>query len=158
MKSFAGRLFWAAISLVILMANVSREWDRFIENHPGASGWDFVRASAPSFGTMILGIAVCIVLAVLIGSVASFVARWSAPPRNSPPPSDAGPLYALRTYPLHVGVCLVLVSLSLVTFFSWPVAAMVLIGLTIWSWVLLARRMGLEPPDDPAAPHNPSRI
>ncbi len=157
MKSAAGKLFWVAIWFVFLGANVSREWDRFIADHPGASVEDFVLASGPSLGQLILGIVGFIVLIKVVGLVAKPVARWTAPPQSAPPPSDAGPLYALRTFPLHVSVCVGLIALNLIAFYAWPTVAMVLIGPTIGSWVLLARRMGFEPSNDPAAPHIESR-
>ena len=157
MKSVAGKLFWVAIWFVFLGANVSREWDSFIADHPGASVWDFTRASGPFLGQLILGIVGFIILVIVIGLVAKRVTRWTAPPESPPPPSDAGPLYALRTFPLHVGVSVGLIALNLITFYAWPTVAMVLIGPTIGSWVLLARRMGFEPSNDPAAPHIKSR-
>ena len=157
MKSAAGKLFWVAIWFVFLGANLSREWDSFIADHPGASVGDFVRASGPFLGQLILGIVGFIVLIKVVALVAKPVARWTAPPQSPPPPLDAGPLYALRTFPLHVSFCVGLIALNLVTFYAWPTAAMVLIGPTIGSWVLLARRMGFEPSNDPAAPHIESR-
>ena len=157
MKSVGGKVFWIAIWLLFTGASVAGEWDRFIADHPNASGWDFMRASAPYAAQMVLGIVIFIVLVGLIGRVASPVARWAAPPRSPPPPEDAGPLYALRTHPLHVGVCVSLVGACLVTFVSWPSAAMVLICPTIGSWVLLARRMGLGPLEASAVPQNQAR-
>ena len=157
MKSVAGKLFFAAIWFVFLGANVSREWDRFIADHPGASVWDFTRASAPFLGQLVLGIAGVFFLIIVIGLVTKRATRWTVPPNSPAPPADAGPLYALRTFPLHVSVSVGLIAVSLLTFYSWPFVAMVLIGPTIGSWVLLARRMGFEPPNDPAAPHIKSR-
>ena len=157
MKSLAGKLFWVAISLLVLGVNVSEGWDRFVSEHPGASGWDFARASVPYLGLVVLGIAGVLVVTMLVKLIAKPVARWTAPSRSAPPPSDAGPPYALRTYPLHVAVCLGLIAASLLAFYLWPTAAMVLTGLTIGAWVMLARRMGFEPSNDPAAPQNQSR-
>ena len=157
MRAAAGKLFFAAIWFVLLGANVSREWDRFIADHPGASVWDFTRASAPFLGQLVLAIAGLIVLVTVISLIAKRVTLWTVPPQSPAPPADAGPLYALRTFPLHVSVSVGLIAVSLLTFYSWPFVAMVLIGPTIGSWVLLARRMGFEPSNDPATPHIKSR-
>ena len=157
MKSVGGKLFWAAMSLVLLGTNLSREWDRFVSDRPGASGWDFARASGPYLGQFVLGLGVVVILIMLIKRCVKPVARWTAPSRSAPPPVDAGPLYALRTYPLHVGICMGLLAANLLTFYLWPRVAMVLVGPTIGAWVLLGRRMGFEPSNDPAAPQIHSR-
>ena len=120
MKSAAGKLFWVAIWFVFLGANLSREWDSFIADHPGASVGDFVRASGPFLGQLILGIVGFIVLIKVVALVAKPVARWTAPPQSPPPPLDAGPLYALRTFPLHVSFCVGLIAVHLVPFYALP--------------------------------------
>ena len=154
MKSLAGRLFFAAIWLVMLGITVSGERDRFIEAHPGASGWDFALFLAPTLGQILLALALLGVLARLIWPR---VTKWSSPREDRPPPADAGPLYAARTYPLHVLVCLLMIGVSTALLFSWPGAAMVAVALTIAAWVSLGRRLGFEPADDPAAPRNQAR-
>lgn len=157
MKSTAGKLFWAAIWLAFLGLNLSQEWDRFILAHPGASRWDFVLSLAPYFQEMFISLAAVGVIIGLAWIVGARINKWFAPADNPPPPTDAGPIYALRTYPAHVTVCVGLVCASVVMFFYWPGGAMVTVGAAIGAWVLLGRRMGFEPGNDPAAPQNQMR-
>ena len=154
MRSLAGRLFFAAIWLVMLGITVSQEWDRFVEAHPGASGWDFALSVVPFLAQLLTALALFGVLARLIWPK---VTKWSSPREDRPPPADVGPLYAVRTYPLHVLVCLLMIGGSSALLFYWPGAAMVAVALPIAAWVSLGRRLGFEPADDPAAPRNQAR-
>lgn len=157
MKSKSGKLFFGAIWLVFFGMGFANAWDQFVRDHPGASGWDFLRAMAPLAVEPLLIILGLVILGGVLGKVAEKFSRWPGAPNSPPPPVDAGPLYAIRSYPIHVGVCLGLVAATLFLFFSWPTGAMVLVGLTIAAWVMLARRMGFEPTNDPAAPQNQPR-
>jgi hypothetical protein len=156
-KSLAGKLFWATIWLLLLGNTVSRDWEHFAENHPGASVWDYVRDALPLLGQLAVFVVCILMIAALASVLTPRVARWFAPPQDPAPPADAGPLYALRMFPIHVGVCVGLTAGVALTMLNWTAAAMILTGPSIAAWVLLARRMGFEPPNDPVSPHNQQR-
>ena len=86
--------------------------------------------------------------------VARMVKRWQEPTGPGP---EASPMDAIRFFPVHALVCVLLVIAALVAFWTHPVAAMLLFVAALMAAVTLARRMGLEPPDDPTAPHNQGR-
>ena len=159
MKSLAGKLSFAAFVGFWVFVHLGDEWVPYFAAHPGASGWDFALAQLPYLGSLFVGFAVLGALLVALPKLARKIGldRWFAPPQSAPPPADAGPLYALRTYPVHVGICAGMVVSSVVLYFFWPGAAMLAVGPTIMAWVLLGRRLGFEPANDPAAPHNQMR-
>ena len=158
MKSRAGKLFFGVLWLLFLGNMVSRDWEQFASNHLDASIWDYLRDALPLLGQLsvfMICIMICIfVVGALTSAVGPRLARWFSSPRNPAPPADAGPLYAMRTFPIHVGICVGLTAGVALTLLSWSAVAMILIGPAIGAWVLLARRMGFEPPNDPAAPHS----
>ena len=157
MKSLAGKLFFGAIWVLSFGTMIWSDWIRFEEGHLDASFWDFVLGSGPLLGQVALG-AVCVVaIGALVSLIGPRVSRWTAASEASPPPDGAGPIYALRTFPVHVGLSVGLVAGVILTLFTWTAAAVLLMGPAIASWVLLARRMGLEPPIEPASPHNQPR-
>lgn len=153
MKTPIGKLIQVAFAVGFFGLFLSGRWDEFVQAYPDATAWDFALSLVPYLGAVLVGI---VVFAALL-AVARKVNAHFAPPQNPSPPADAGPLYALRTYPVHVGICVGMVVSSVVLYFFWPVAAMLAVGPTIGAWVLLGRRLGFEPANDPAAPHNPMR-
>ncbi|WP_428154562.1 hypothetical protein [Brevundimonas sp.] len=154
MKSRAGKLFFGVIWLLVLGNMVSLDWEQFAANHSGASIWDYLRDALPLLGQLAAFVVGIFVLGALASVVAPRLATLCAPPRNPAPPADAGPLYAMRTFPIHVGICVGLTAGVALTLLSWSVVAMILIVPAIGAWVLLARRMGFEPSNDPAASHS----
>ena len=155
MKALAGKLFFAAFVGLWVFVHLGDEWAPYFAAHPGATGWNFALAQMPYLGSLFVSLALLVALPKLARMIG--VGRWFAPAQSPPPPADAGPLYAVRTYPVHVGICVGLVVASVLLYFFWPAAAMMSVGLTIGAWVLLGRRLGFEPANDPAAPHNPMR-
>ena len=82
------------------------------------------------------------------------VNRWQEPTGPGP---EASPMEAIRFFPVHTLICACLVVAALVAFWMSPGAAMLLLVGALMAAVTLARRLGLEPQDDPAAPHNQQR-
>lgn len=157
MKSLAGRLFFAFIWLAMLGIALSQQWDEFVTEHPGASGWDFARSLAPFLGEALAAAACFGLVAALASLTWPRLVKWSSPREDSPPPVDAGPLYAVRTFPVQVAICLLLTGGTIALLFHRPGAAAVTLGLTLAAWVWLGRRLGFGPADTPAAPPNGTR-
>jgi hypothetical protein len=150
MKSWGGRLFFAVMWAGMFGITLSREWEEFVEAHPGASAGDFAWSLAPFAGQVIVAVAL---VGIFIALVRPRLSKWSTAPKNPPPP-DAGALYGVRTYPLHVAICLLLIGLTIALYFFWPGAAVVTVGLTIAAWVSLGHRLGFGPANDPAGPRH----
>ena len=82
------------------------------------------------------------------------VERWQRP---SGPGAEASPMDALRFFPVHTVFLVCLVIAAVVAFWVHPGAGMLLVAAALMAAVTLARRLGLEPLEDPAAPQNQQR-
>jgi hypothetical protein len=135
------------------------------------SVWSPLRAANPMLGLRGLleyqqaGLVTGVLLTLLVSSLAyrfsrparkieRTVNRWQEPTGPGP---EASPMDAIRLFPVHTLVCACLVVAALVAFWTFPAAAMLILVGALVAAVTLARRLGLEPPDDPAAPHNQQR-
>ena len=79
------------------------------------------------------------------------VERWQKP---AGPGAEASPMDALRLFPVHTAVFAGLVIAVVLVFWVHLGFAILLVAPAMMAAVLLSRRLGLEPPDDPAAPQN----
>lgn len=137
--------FWLAYGGFFLW----RSWDESLERDPdgqfGAFLWTGLLDWAPAIGVALLVLAA-------IGLIMSFEA-WLLE-RSAPPKEPITPLLLLRRHPLHVVMCAGLLALTAWGFLNDSSLGLIGMGGAIWAFVTLARRLGLEPPNDPAAPHN----
>lgn len=146
---------WAFLALWLVYAGywLWRGWGDAIERDPEVSVnsflWETIVAWAP-------------IMAIAIGLLAAIgvALAWDRRLLRSsvPPQGPITPAFVLQHYPIHLGVCVALVALSAWGMFTAPTMAMVMIGLAGGASVSLARRLGLEPPNDPAAPQNQGKV
>lgn len=143
MRSLAGRICGAALVLLFLALQVDGLWKEFIADRPGGTLAEFARYSAPELRDFGLGVLLIIGVAVVAAFALHMTARLTAPSKLTPPPANAGPGYAVRAFPVHTLICVLLTAGALAAFFPMPWIATILTGLAIMAWVGLARRMGL---------------
>ncbi|MFT4956005.1 MAG: hypothetical protein ACI8U3_002404 [Brevundimonas sp.] len=154
--------FWTLLEVVIyglvLLLFLDNLWTPLLEAYPTPSLKGLLEQqqagllTGAAFGLLIASLAYR--FSRPARKVERTVNRWQEPTGPGP---EASPMDAIRFFPGHTLVCALLVVAALVAFWMHPGAAMLLLVGALMAAVTLARRLGLEPQDDPAAPHNQQR-
>ena len=156
MKALTGKLLEIVFFLLGLAFLLSNKWERLQEAHPTASQEFLVSKMVIFSGQWGLSLVAFISLMVVLARFSPWLKRLGGPSSKNPPPTDAGPLYALRTFPLHVAICVGSIGACLLTAQQWPHVAMGLAAFSLAAWVALGRRMGFDPADTQTQPQNGS--
>lgn len=98
-------------------------------------------------------------LLVLV-AILAFLSGFPRFARSAPlaPDEAITPVMVLHRHPIHLGFCVAILLLTVWGMFTAPRLAMAGIAAAIWAFVSLARQLGLEPPNDPAAPQNQGKV
>jgi hypothetical protein len=142
--------FWAGYGAFL----VWEAWRRDAEADPSLQLTTFImNGLRDHWLSFALGAAAIVAIYVLSKSD-RLLRRWERP--RSPGP--IGPLLLLKGYPVHTAICAVLLAVTAWGMFNHVGLAMVGIAATGWAFVSLARRLGLDPSNDPAISQNQGKV
>lgn len=149
-------IHWAMVIGYVFFVGfkVGAAWQKAESNTPGLAfiGWalDGVQRQAPFIAGGVL--ALITLLAITSGI------PGASRTKPQPPEGPITPSLVLQRYPVNLGTCVAALILTVWGIFTGSSLAVFGIAAAGMASVSLARRLGLEPPNDPAAPHNRGKV